>query len=188
METTTKTQQLEITKISVKTLANLLCNITKSTICNITYLVDDSRSKTIKGVKQVQKLVNISAVYLNHDYTKKVINLTGNTNFVARELKGKTRVCSTLIQSDKTGELMIDGKILNSESINVLGYFHEGKEITESEAIAKELWTPAYYNPTESNTKGRGLVEMEDDFNIINTYLKRIVKIKLEGTLYEITE
>jgi hypothetical protein len=186
METATKAQIIETTKISVKTLANLLSNITKSTICNITYLVDDSRSKTIKGVKQVQKLVNISAVYLNHDYTKKIINLTGNTNFVANELKGKTRICSTIIQSDKTGGLMIDGKILNSESINVLCYFHDGKEISEAQSIAKELWTPAYYNPRKTYTKGRGSVEVEDDFKIINTYLKRIVKIKLEGTLYYI--
>ena len=187
METTTQKQQtLEVTKISVKTLANLLCNITKSTICNITYLVDDSRSKSIKGIKQVQKLVNISAVYLNHDYTQKVINLSGDTSFVAQEMKGKSRVCSTLIQSDKTGELMIDGKVLNSESAKILSFYHNGKEITEAQAVAMELWTPAYFTPTNKETMGRGRVSEDNDFSIINTYLKRIVKIKLEGTLYEI--
>ena len=33
---------------------------------------------------------------------------------------------------------------------------------------------------------GRGSVSIEDDFYIINTYLKSIVSIKLEGTFYEI--
>ena len=62
--------------------------ITKSTVVNIIYVVDDSRSKTVKGVKQVQKMAQITHCYLNHDYTQKVKNLTGNTEFVANELKG----------------------------------------------------------------------------------------------------
>ena len=186
METTQKTQTSEITKISADTLAKLLCNITKSTICNITYLVDDTRSKTVKGIKEVQKLVNISAVYLNHDYTQKVINLSGDTSFVAQEMKGKSRVCSTLIQSDKTNELMLDGKVLNSESAKILAFFHNGKEITEAEAIALNLWTPSYYNPSEKTTMGRGLLNDDDNFRIINPYLINIKKIKLEGIEYEI--
>jgi len=186
METTQKTQTSEITKISADTLAKLLCNITKSTICNITYLVDDSRSKTVKGIKQVQKLVNISAVYLNHDYTKKVINLSGDTSFVAQEMKGKTRVCSTLIQSDKTNELMIDGKVLNSESAKILAFYHNGKEITEAQAVA--YFTQTNFTQTNKKPMGRGIVSEENDFSIINTYLKRIVKIQLERTLYEIVK
>lgn len=178
--------EIEAKTISIKQLANILCDITRSTICNITYKVDDSRSKTVKGKKQIQKLVNIPNVYLNHDYTKKVQNLTGNTNFVAQEMKGKTRVCSTLIQSDTTNELMIDGKVLNSESTNILALYHNGEEITEMEAISKELWTDAYYKVKEISTMGRGLVAEEDNFNIINTYLSRIVRIKLEGIVYEI--
>ena len=174
------------TKITPKQLAEILCNITRSTVCNVTYLVDDSRSITIKGIKQVQKLVNISNVYLNHDYTKKVINLSGNTNFVAQELKGKTRICSTLIQSDTTNELMIDGKVLKSEAVTILGFYHNGNQIFEAEAHDNGLWANSYYKPSEKQTMGRGTVSVEDDFNIINTYLKRIVYIKLEGTMYEI--
>ena len=172
--------------ITAKKLADILCGITRSTVCSITYKVDDSRSKTVKGQKQVQKLVNIANVYLNHDYTKKVINLTGDTKFVAQEMKGKTRICSTLIQSDTTNELMIDGKVLQSESAKILALFHNGEEITEAEAISKELWADAYYKPKAVNTMGRGRVSEEDNFNIINTYLTRIVRIKLEGTVYEI--
>lgn len=174
--------------INTNQLAEILKNITRSTFCNIIYLVDDQRSKTIKGIKQVQKLVQISHVALNHNYTNKVVNLSGATDFVAEEMKGKTRICSTLIQSDKTQELMIDGKVLNSEVAKVLGYFHNGSEITEIKAVELELWTDSYYNPTPTKTMGRGLVSEEDNFRIINTYLSRIKQIKLEGQRYDMAE
>jgi hypothetical protein len=169
-------------------LADILKNITRSTFCHIVYMVDDKRSITRKGIKQVQKLVRITNVALNHNYTNKVINLSGETTFVAEEMKGKTRICSTLIQSDKTQELMIDGKVLNSEVAKVLGYFHNGNEITEAKAVSLELWTDSYYNPTKPKTMGRGLVSEEDNFRIINTYLSRIKQIKLEGQWYDIAE
>ena len=183
MQTTIATQL-----ISVSELSEILKGITKSTFCHIVYMVDDQRSKTIKGQKQVQKLVKISHVALNHNYTNKVINLSGATDFVAEQMKGKTRICSTLIQSDKTQELMVDGKVLNTEVAKVLGYYHNGNPITEAEAIASDLWTPSYYNPTPIKTMGRGLVSEEDNFRIINTYLSRIKQIKLEGSWYEIAD
>ena len=184
--TTTTTTTTEIKRISVKELANLLTNITKSTFCSLTYIVDDNRSKQVKGKKQVQKMVFCKSVALNHNYQNKVNNLNGTTDFIAQPLKGKFRVCSTLLGNEKTNELMIDGKILNTAKTEILGYFHNGNEITELEAIAMELWTNSYFNPTEKITMGRGSVSIEDDFYIINTYLKSIVSIKLEGTFYEI--
>jgi hypothetical protein len=174
--------------INANQLAEILKGITKSTFCHIVYMVDDQRSKTIKGIKQVQKLVRITNVALNHNYTNKVINLSGATDFVAEQMKGKTRICSTLIQSDKTNELMIDGKVLNSEVAKVLGYFHNGNPITEIEAVSQDLWAGSYYNPTEPKTMGRGLVSEEDNFRIINTYLSRIKQIKLQGQWYDIAE
>jgi predicted MPP superfamily phosphohydrolase len=172
-------------KITTSELFNALVNITESTTCSITYMVDDNRSKTIKGLKQVQKRVRISNVYLNHDYTNKVINKTGNEEFVAEEMKGKTRISGTIIQADKTKEFMIDGKVLYSEAATVLGYFHNGIEITETDAIVMQLWTPSYYNPAPIKTMGRGTVSEEDNFRIINTYLSRIEKIKFKKVQYE---
>jgi hypothetical protein len=181
-------QQIANKVINANQLADILKGITKSTFCHIVYMVDDSRSRTIKGQKQIQKLVRIKSVALNHNYTNKVINLTGETTFVAEDMKGKTRICSTLIQSDKTAELMIDGKVLNSQFAEVLGYFHNGNPITEAEAVSLDLWAGSYYNPTEPKTMGRGLVSEEDNFRIINTYLSRIKQIKLEGQWYDIAE
>jgi len=174
--------------IDVATLVNLLTNTTKSTVCHLVYLVDDSRSKMIQGKKQVQKLVEVSHVYLNHNYTNKVKNLTENSDFVARPLEdfGKTRICSTIIASLKNGAMMIDGKVLNSNVSKILAFFHNGVEITATEAEAQNLWANAYYTPQEKTTMGRGSVAVEDDFYIINTYLERIKHIKLNGQWYSI--
>jgi len=182
--------QNEIVKVTPSELSDVLCTLTKSTVVSVSYIVDDSRSrtKTINGQKQkqLQKLVVINNVYLNHDYTNKVNNLNGTTDFVANELNGRTRFCSTLLISDKTKEKMLDGKVLNKESAKIVALYHNGKEITEAEAIALDLFAPAYYKPKVETTMGRGSVSIEDDFRIINTYLNRIIDIKIQGTQYEV--
>ena len=174
--------------ISVANFIGLIKDFTRSTAISMTYFVDDSRSRTIKGEKQVQKLVRVKNAYLNHNYTNKVINLTGETTFVAEEMKGKERVSTTLIRSLKTGEMMLDAKILKTEAVELLGYYHNGNEITEAEAVALDLWAPIYFNPTPKKTAGRGLVAVEDDFRMITPYISRITEIKFNGTEYLITE
>jgi hypothetical protein len=185
MQTAVLTQQ----PISVENFTNLIKDFTRSTSVSLTYFVDDSRSRTIKGEKQIQKLVRISNnAYLNHDYTNKVKVLSGDNTFVAHELKGKTRISSTILQSQKTNEFMLDIKVLRTEKVELLGYFHNGKEITEAEAISMELWAPIYYNPTPKKTAGRGLVSEQDDFNMITPYISRICLIKFNGTEYLINK
>ena len=187
MKTLTPKSILTATQVTVEELEAILNNVTASTVANVTYLVDDSRSKTKQGKKQVQKLVNISHVYLNHKYAQKVTNLT-DEKFEARPLEdfGKTRISSTVIKSLKTDATMIDGKVLKSEAAQILAYFHEGNEITEAQAIAQELWAGAYFKPSTKKTMGRGTVSEEDNFGIINTYLSRIKIIKLQGITYKV--
>lgn len=172
--------------ITTNELFNMLVNVTKSTIVAVEYITDDTRSKQVKGLKQVQKQVKINNLYLNHKYEQKVRNLTGNSEFEAHELKGKTRISSTIIQSDKTLENLLDGKILNSESVKLINLFHNDKIITESEAVSLDLWAGSYYKPTEKTTSGRGLVSIEDDFKMITLGLSKIIRIKFEGTEYTI--
>jgi hypothetical protein len=83
---------------------------------------------------------------------------------------------------------MLDIKVLRTEKVELLGYFHNGKEITEAEAISMELWAPIYYNPTPKKTAGRGLVSEQDDFNMITPYISRICLIKFNGTEYLINK
>ena len=182
--TATITTTAKTTLISVESFATLVKPFTRSAAISMTYFVDDSRSRTVKGQKQVQKLVRVKNAYLNHNYENKVKNLTGCENFKAEELKGKTRISSTLLKSNSTGELMLDAKILKTEAVELLGYYHNGNPITEAEAVALDLWAGTYYNPTPKTTAGRGLVSEEDDFRMITPYLSRILIIKFNGTEY----
>ena len=181
-----KTLNINSNIITTLELETMLMNVTKSTIVAVEYITDDTRSKQVKGIKQVQKQVKINNLYLNHKYEQKVQRLTGNEEFQAYEMKGKTRLSGTLIQSDKTLEKLLDGKILNSESVKLINYFHNDKIITESEAVSLDLWAGAYYKPTEKTTSGRGSVAIEDDFKMITLGLKKIIWIKFEGTEYTI--
>tara|TARA_R110000796_G_scaffold58413_5_gene134953 strand:- start:38350 stop:38940 length:591 start_codon:yes stop_codon:yes gene_type:complete len=181
--TTTKT-------LNVKQLAVLLATITKSTVISLTYFVDESKSRTISGNKQVQKRVKVNNLYLNHDYSNKVKNLTGSTEFVANELNGKTRICSTIIASKSKknfGKLMLDGKILHTESTNLLGYFHNGLSIEldkNNPTIGRnDLVAPSFYQKS-TYTSGRGLVSQEDDFRMITPFLDNVETIKIQGQDY----
>jgi len=188
----TITTTSNILTISVRQLAVLLANITKSTVVSLTYFVDESKSKTIQGKKQVQKRVKVNNLYLNHNYTNKVKNLTGNTEFVAHELKGKERICSTILSSQSKanfGRLMLDGKILVSESVKNLGYYHNGLPIEldkNNPTIGRsELVSPSFY--VKSNyTSGRGTVSQENDFRMITPFLDNIESIKVQGCEYTI--
>ena len=172
--------------LTIQELADKLANITKSTVVSLTYIVDDTRSKTKLGKKLIQKKVKISHLYLNHDYQNKVRNLTGDSSFESLDLKGKTRVCSTLIKSDKTGDLLLDGKILKSCNVELLELYHQGKLITIEESETMDLWAPAYYKENVVSTSGRGLVSEENDFRMITLGLAKIETIKISGVVYTI--
>jgi len=180
------TKNIPVQVISQQELIDMLQLITRSTVVSLTYVVDDTRSKTTHGKAAVQKKVHISHLYLNHDYEQKVQNLTGDITFQAQGLKGKTRVCGTLLQSDKTLEYLIDGKVLYTQASTLLAYYHDGVEITEEDAINLDLWRPSYYNPTSLPTAGRGLVSEDKDFFIVNTAISKICELKYGGILYKI--
>jgi hypothetical protein len=167
-------------------IVNLLKDCTKSTIVAVEYVTDESKSRTSGGKKVLQKRVKINNLYLNHDYTKKVQKLTDNKDFQANEMKGKTRLenSTTLIQSDKTNVILLDGKILNSESVTRLQLLHEGKEISELEAIGRNLFAPAYFDTDDKQTSGRGSVSVEDDFKMITLGITKIKYLKAFGIEY----
>lgn len=183
---TTLNIQTENNVITSNELFELVVNRTKSETCSVEYITDHNESKQVKGLKQVKKQVKISVLYLNHKYEQKVQRLTNDDTFKALELKGKTRISSTIIQSDKSGEYMLDGKILNSESVKIINLFHKGEIITESQAVSLDLWANSYYKETEKSTSGRGSVSIEDDFKMITLSLSKIIKIKIGGVQYTI--
>lgn len=176
--------------ITTKQLAVLLATITKSTIVSLTYFVDESKSRTVKGEKLVQKRVKVNNLYLNQAYGNKVNNLNGTTDFKALPLNGKERLCSTILISKgakNKDKLMLDGKILKSESRKLLGYFHNGQKIELNKGDKNfgrvDLVAPSFYN-TYKTTSGRGSVSEENDFCMITPFLSNIESIKIQKQLY----
>ena len=182
LNNTIETKKVEL--LTTEILENLLINETRSQTIAIEYIVDDTRSKQKNKQHLVQKHVKVNNVYLNHDYGNKVRKLTNDETFEPKPLKGKERISSTILKSLVNNKLLLDGKVLAKESAKILGYFHKDKAITEAEALANEFWGNSYFKPTVKTTMGRGTVSEEDDFNIINTTLDKIVYIKIQGTEY----
>jgi hypothetical protein len=178
-------------------IVEILKPITKSDILNVYYKVEEQLSKQKNKIKVLKKIVNAPNVFINHDYQKKVIKKTENENFVSEELKGKSVYSSSLLISDKTNEIMLRGIFEHKFKAGIpkiLTYIYVGQdtenlkfnqEITASEAVANDLWTPSYFNPTEKITIGRGSVEKSEDCSFICPYISRVKYIKIRGHWYE---
>jgi hypothetical protein len=165
-------------------IIELLGTCTKSTTIAVEYVTDESKSRTIKGQKQLQKRVFIGNLFLNHNYTNKVQNLTDNKDFEAHEMKGKSRISTTFVVSDKTEEILLDGKILKSESVKRMAFYHNGNEISEDKAKELNLFAPAYFDTDNTKTSGRGSVSIEDDFRMITLGIAKIKYLKCFGEEY----
>jgi hypothetical protein len=180
-------QQKEQRTVTRTELAEILQPITGSTFVSVVYTTDVAQARTVQGKKVVQKTTEVRAA-LNHAYTQKVQRLSENAEFQAAELKGKTRVSSTLIRSDKSGELMIDLKVLNPKSdVKTVAFWHDGAPISEAEAVEKNLFAPAYFAETPRTTAGRGTVSEEDNFLMLTPRLSAIESITLNGVTYKVT-
>jgi hypothetical protein len=199
---TTITKQVETVKtvneiiVTSVELGEILSSETRSTIVNVTYLVDESKSKQVKGKKQVQKRVNITHLYLNQPYGKKVNNILRDKQgvdvdaepFVPQELNGKTRINTVLVRSDKNQNILLDGKVLFGESRHNLGYFHKGNRIEVDKndiSLNSNLFTPKFFEQ-KSGTSGRGLIDTENDFCMMTLGLNNIEKIKFKGNWYKV--
>jgi hypothetical protein len=184
-------------KVTTLQLFEIVKPVTKSTSTNLYYVVDEQLSKQKKGRKQLKKLVNAPNTFLNHDYQNKVRNKTENENFESYELKGRSVVSSSTLISDKTQEYIFRGifehkmtagtpkvktYIYNGEPTENLKF---GQELSSAEAVANDLWTPKFYEPTEKITIGRGSVEKSEDCSFIQPYFSRIKFLKIFGQWYE---
>ena len=181
------TQNKAVAEVEVLTdelILSLLENVTKSTTIAVEYEVDEPKSRQSKGVKLLQKRVRVNTLYLNHDYGNKVRNKTGNSEFEAEQMKGKTRITSTIIESNKNGNKLLDGKIENYAVVTRLHLLHKGEEISELEAIAQNLFAPAYFDTTPKKTSGRGQVDVDDDFQMLTIGISNIKYLKCFGKAY----
>lgn len=180
-----KLVSVEFEVLTDNVITDLLLNYKKSTTIHIEYIVDEAQSRQKQGKKVLQKHVKCTHVYLNHDYKNKVRNLTGNAEFEALAMKGKERVSSTFVRAIKSGELLLDGKILNFDTVTRLGFLHNGQPISEIDAIAEDFFAPAYFAETEKTTSGRGSVSVDDDFQMFTLGIKNLIYLKFNGKEYK---
>ena len=173
-----------VKKVTVAELVELIKPITKSTFIGLCYTVDESYSRMRGGRKMLQKTVCVNAT-LNHDYQTKVQKLTGNNEFVANPLKGKTKVSNTVLLSDKTGKAMLYATILKNAKRETT-YFHEGIEISREDAVKRDMFAPSYFKPRP--TKGRGTVAEEDNFDLISPYFSNLNWVRVNGVEYQVTQ
>lgn len=174
-------------RISKQQLVAILQQLKGVTFCNVTYFVDESKSRQIKGVKQVQKLVNVNLT-LGSNYENKVNKIANvkqgmEINFVADEMKGKTMIAPALLKSDKDGQFMLYGAIEHNAKRKTT-YFHEGLPRTIDELKTLDVLSPSFF--VKPDTKGRGVVKTENDFALISPKIDTIKDIKIGKIEYEI--
>ena len=170
------------TKVTENQAIEMFLNINKSTKVAITYFVDESNSRTIKGKKALQKRVTLVAD-LNHDYKRNIERRIGE-EFIPQEMKGKTKVGNNVVQNDK-GEKMLYASVYQY-SYKVVTYFYNGKPITKEQAIQMDLFAPSYFTPKK--TVGRGLVSEEDNFFPISPKFANIEQFKVNKQKYLIVK
>jgi hypothetical protein len=169
-------------------LVNLLSNIKGATLANITYFVDESKSRQKQGKKLVQKLVKTN-VTINSDYARKVNRIleqkqgVENAEFVPKEMKGKKMINSAILESAKDGKLMMYCTVEN-HAIRTTRYFVKGIETSFEDVKNADLFAPAFFKPKA--TAGRGTVEKENDFCPITPKIESIREISIKGEKYKV--
>ena len=176
--------------VTAAQLAAIVQPVTRSQMITIIYEGAHRFSREVKKVKPLTAVTKVVNAYLNHDYGNKVRNLTGSTEFQSYEMKGKSRLSSTVVQSDKTGELLLDykGLLINDPTkgtrFETLSLKYNGVEISYGDAVKNGYFQPAMFKENETQTSGRGLVEKDQDFRMFTLGFDKIQRLIMDGVEY----
>lgn len=179
-------------KITRNELIEKIREIKGTTFINLTYKTDESKSRTVKGKKALQKEVTLN-VTLNANYEAKVNRIIenkqdGEADFEAQEMKGKKLSfadCRSIVESVKSGSKMLYCfREHNAKSQTT--YFFEGCVIPFEKAKERDLFAPSFF--AEKKTVGRGEVEAENDFSVFTVGIDKIKRITMKGTEYFIED
>lgn len=170
-----------------ESLLNFLDGLGKgSQVINLTYSTAESKSRTKKGKKVLNKVVCRNA-YLNHDYSKKVNDRVGG-GFVAEKASGRKGTERKFItESDKVaGKLYLTLHTHKNDFVKTDYFLAENGESidlsTKELKLASGLFMPSYFEP--KTTAGRGRVAENDDFNHFATCLDNILQVKAKGKVW----
>jgi len=156
---------------------------------SMTYICDESKSKTKNGKKLLQKMVTTNAT-IGSDYAKKVNKILKDKqgqeiNFEAQPMKGKEYV-------SQGNPICIDTKTRTKYYLVYIVEHHtkpdsqlilNGKRVERSEVWNEEYITPAGLNPKPS-TSGRGSVNEENDFYFRTLNFDNLLSFNMNGNCY----
>jgi len=154
---------------------------------NIAYLVDESRSKTVKGEKVLQKMVETNAT-IGSDYTKKVNKILDKEgkeiDFVAQPMKGKeyvnegNPVCTdTKTQTKKYLVFIVEGHSKPQTQLILDGKLVDRKDVWNEDYI-----TPAGLKPNA--VAGRGTINEENNFFFRTLNFDNLISFNMNGNMY----
>ena len=178
-------------KITKNELVEMLTNIKGVTFANITYKVDESKSKTVNKKKLLQKEVTVN-VTINANYKRKINKIletkqNSDPVFESKIMNGKTysfKNCKCIVENMNGTKMLYC--FIENKAKRLTTYFHEQCVITKEKAIKKGFFTPAFFN--KSNTVGRNSIDKENDFSVITPALSHIKRIKIMKEEYFIID
>ena len=176
-----------VKKVTTAELIEVLTASNKATFVNVTYVVNESKSKQKNGKKLLQKAVTVNGT-LNFKYSDKINRILEkegkNTDFVGvanwhEYLFPNNRAVLT---DKKTKSKFYLRLAIENHTTPITSYFHNSKPITRQKAIENELFAPSYFKP--KTTAGRGSIDQENDFHFIAPEFKGIAVITMNKVDY----
>lgn len=158
---------------------------------NITYLVDESKSKQVKGKRMLQKMVETNAT-IGSDYTKKVNKILDKEgkeiDFVAQPMKGKEYVSegNPVCQDTKTGEKRYLVFIVEGHTKPQTQLILDGKTVDRADVWNENYITPAGLKPNA--VAGRGTINEENNFFFRTLNFDNLISYNMNGKMYLIED
>lgn len=154
---------------------------------NITYFVDESKSKTKGGKKMLQKSVCVNAT-IGSDYAKKVNKILVKENkdidFVAAPMNGKDYVVdgSPVLTDTKTGTKKYLVVIIENHTTPETQLFSNGKKVDRADVWNEDYITPAGLKPNA--VAGRGTIDKENNFFFRTLNFDNLLGFNMNGNIY----
>lgn len=193
-----KTEKLiKIVKITREAIEYKLLNFKKEISAtgvafgNIVYHVDESKSRVVKGVKLLQKLVRTN-VTLGADYESRInrdlVKQGEEANFTAQSMSGQEYLNEEGILSTdiKTRTKTYVRATVENKTTPTTVYFHNNQRISKAKAIELNLFMPSAFS--EEKTSGRGNMSADKDFDTIGLNLNNVISLTLNKVKYVIED
>ena len=161
------------------------------TFCNLTYRCDESKSKTVKGKKVLQKEVETVAT-LGAEYEAKCNRVLAKEGFEGDKFKAQDMIGKHHFTEDRHVPLVLDDKtnskyylvlVIENHTTPKRKFLYEGNEITEEKAIELDLFIPSYLT-AKNNTPARGAISEDNNFYFRTLAWTNIIEIKIAGEHY----